>query len=49
MSNHEDGGSGCHAGAKKLQEAAKSAGNSDLLQKYKEDYPLGPHDKPQSM
>ena len=49
MSDFEGEGAGCHAGANKLAEAAKAAGNSDLLEKYKKDYPMGPHDKPQSM
>ena len=49
MSDFESEGSGCHAGSSKLAEAAKAAENSDLLEKYKKDYPMGPHDKPQSM
>ena len=49
MSDFESEGAGCHAGSRKLTEAAKAAGNSDLLEKYKKDYPMGPHDKPQSM
>ena len=49
MSDFESEGAGCHAGSSKLTEAAKAAGNSDLLEKYKKDYPMGPHDKPQSM
>ena len=49
MSDFESEGAGCHAGSSKLAEAAKAAGNSDLLEKYKKDYPMGPHDKPQSM
>lgn len=39
---------GCHSGAD-LAEAARNAGQSELLDKFKADYPMGPHDKPQSM
>ncbi len=42
-------GMGCHAGADTMRAAARSAGNSDLLDQYAKDYPQGPHDKPQSM
>jgi 3,8-divinyl chlorophyllide a/chlorophyllide a reductase subunit Y len=42
-------GMGCHAGANVMQEAARAAGNSELLDQYAADYPQGPHDKPQSM
>ncbi len=45
----EGDGGGCHAGAAHLQAAAQSAGNGELLEKFAQDYPLGPHDKPQSM
>mgnify|MGYP001792404862 CR=1 FL=1 len=41
-------GMGCHSGAK-LEEAARLAGKSEVLDKFKADYPMGPHDKPQSM
>ncbi len=41
-------GMGCHSGAD-LAEAARAAGKSELLDKFKADYPMGPHDKPQSM
>ena len=41
--------SGCHAGADKLNEAAKKAGKTTLLDRYAKDYPKGPHDQPQSM
>ena len=41
--------SGCHAGAETLEKAARSAGKSEVLEQYSRDYPLGPHDKPQSM
>ena len=40
---------GCHAGADEMRRAAESAGKSDVLARYAEDYPQGPHDKPQSM
>ena len=40
---------GCHAGKEKMHEAAKSAGKSEVLEQYKKDYPVGPHDQPQSM
>ncbi|ABG29845.1 chlorophyllide reductase subunit Y [Roseobacter denitrificans OCh 114] len=39
---------GCHSGAD-MAEAARNAGQSELLDKFKADYPVGPHDKPQSM
>ena len=39
---------GCHSGST-MAEAAKAAGNSELLEKFAADYPVGPHDKPQSM
>ena len=41
-------GLGCHSGSE-LEKAARMAGNSELLDRYAEDYPTGPHDKPQSM
>ena len=42
-------GLGCHAGAAELKAAAEAAGKSDILDRYAEDYPKGPHDQPQSM
>jgi 3,8-divinyl chlorophyllide a/chlorophyllide a reductase subunit Y len=42
-------GAGCHAGADELRRAAAAAGKSETLQRYAEDYPIGPHDQPQSM
>ena len=42
-------GSGCHAGADKMLAAAQVAGKSEVLARYAEDYPKGPHDQPQSM
>jgi chlorophyllide a reductase subunit Y len=41
-------GLGCHSGAE-LRKAAEMAGKSEILDRYAEDYPQGPHDKPQSM
>ncbi|MDT8344018.1 MAG: chlorophyllide a reductase subunit Y [Thermohalobaculum sp.] len=41
--------SGCHAPAEQMRSAAKAAGKSEILGRYAEDYPTGPHDKPQSM
>ncbi|WP_375259611.1 chlorophyllide a reductase subunit Y [Citreimonas sp.] len=41
-------GLGCHSGAE-MEKAARLAGNSELLDKYRADYPVGPHDQPQSM
>jgi len=40
---------GCHAGRDTLDAAARAAGKSELLDRYARDYPLGPHDQPQSM
>jgi len=49
----EGDGMGCHAGGETLLAAAKSAGKSEVLQQYAQDYPrnenAGPHDQPQSM
>ena len=42
------GDAGCHSAAD-LAEAARNAGQSELLDKFRADYPMGPHDKPQSM
>jgi len=39
---------GCHA-KDEMREAAKSAGKSETLDRYAQDYPTGPHDQPQSM
>ena len=41
-------GLGCHSGAT-MADAARSAGQSELLDQFAKDYPQGPHDKPQSM
>ena len=40
---------GCHAGRDELRRAAAAAGNSATLDRYAADYPVGPHDQPQSM
>ncbi|QTN24645.1 chlorophyllide a reductase subunit Y [Rhizobacter sp. AJA081-3] len=49
----EGDGVGCHTGRDKMLAAAESAGKSETLAQYKQDYPLpegaGPHDQPQSM
>ncbi|MBZ8132203.1 chlorophyllide a reductase subunit Y [Afifella sp. IM 167] len=42
-------GIGCHAGKDEMRRAADAAGNSEILDRYAEDYPVGPHDQPQSM
>ena len=42
-------GIGCHAGAAEMRKAANAAGKSDTLDRYAADYPVGPHDRPQSM
>jgi chlorophyllide a reductase subunit Y len=42
-------GLGCHAGRDTMREAAKAAGMSETLDRYAKDYPVGPHDQPQSM
>jgi chlorophyllide a reductase subunit Y len=41
--------SGCHAAAPRLQAEAALAGKGDVLEQYRQDYPIGPHDQPQSM
>ena len=42
-------GIGCHAGKDTLHAAAEAAGMSATLERYARDYPVGPHDQPQSM
>ena len=42
-------GLGCHAGKDEMRRAAAAAGKSEVLDRYAKDYPLGPHDQPQSM
>jgi chlorophyllide a reductase subunit Y len=41
-------GAGCHSKAT-MREAAAKAGLGDVMRRYAEDYPQGPHDQPQSM
>ncbi len=43
------GGVSCHGGAEELRRAAQSAGSGEQLEQYARDYPVGPHDQPQSM
>jgi chlorophyllide a reductase subunit Y len=49
----EGDGMGCHSGGEAMLAAAKSAGKSEVLAQYAQDYPkndkAGPHDQPQSM
>jgi chlorophyllide a reductase subunit Y len=40
---------GCHGGRERLHEAATAAGKGELLARFRADYPMGPHDQPQSM
>ncbi|SEW41578.1 chlorophyllide a reductase subunit Y [Cognatiyoonia koreensis] len=40
---------GCTAGAATMEDAARKAGQSDMLDQFAKDYPQGPHDQPQSM
>jgi chlorophyllide a reductase subunit Y len=42
-------GLGCHNGKEKLAAAAAASGKAEILARYAEDYPKGPHDQPQSM
>ena len=39
----------CHSGKETLRAAAAAAGKSETLDRYAADYPVGPHDQPQSM
>ena len=41
-------GKGCHAKGE-MAEAARAAGKSKTLDRFAKDYPMGPHDQPQSM
>jgi 3,8-divinyl chlorophyllide a/chlorophyllide a reductase subunit Y len=43
------GEGGCHAGRVEVRRAAALAGNGEALERYAADYPVGPHDQPQSM
>jgi len=40
---------GCHSGADRMRAAATAAGKGETLAQYAADYPVGPHDQPQSM
>ena len=42
-------GLGCHSGKETMRLAADSAGMGETLDALKRDYPVGPHDQPQSM
>jgi 3,8-divinyl chlorophyllide a/chlorophyllide a reductase subunit Y len=42
-------GTGCHGGRDQMRAAAAAAGKSETLDRYAKDYPVGPHDQPQSM
>ena len=42
-------GASCHAGRDAMRQAAARAGSSDVIDRLAADYPLGPHDQPQSM
>ena len=42
-------GQGCHGGREQMRAAAVAAGGSEMLERYAADYPVGPHDQPQSM
>ncbi len=42
-------GGGCHAGPDEMKRAAAAAGQGETLARYAQDYPVGPHDQPQSM
>ena len=46
---HAAEGAGCHGGKETLRDAAKAAGMTETLARYAKDYPVGPHDQPQSM
>lgn len=39
---------GCHSGSE-MVDAARAAGQSEILDQFAKDYPMGPHDRPQSM
>ena len=43
------GAGGCHGGQQAMREAAAAAGNGALVERLARDYPVGPHDQPQSM
>jgi 3,8-divinyl chlorophyllide a/chlorophyllide a reductase subunit Y len=39
----------CHSGSDRMRAAATAAGKGETLAQYAADYPVGPHDQPQSM
>ncbi len=45
---NSDSGGACSS-KDTLKQAARDAGKSDILDQYEADYPVGPHDQPQSM
>ena len=42
-------GTSCHGGRQTLEDAARAAGKSQVMDQLTADYPRGPHDQPQSM
>lgn len=42
-------GLSCHGAKDEMRRAAETAGKSETLERYARDYPVGPHDQPQSM
>jgi chlorophyllide a reductase subunit Y len=42
-------GASCHGAQRELRQAAEAAGKGEALKQYAADYPVGPHDQPQSM
>ncbi len=44
-----DADGGCHNGKERLAADASAAGKQEVLEQYAKDYPVGPHDQPQSM
>ena len=45
----QEGDASCHGGKAEMLAAARKAGQSETLDRYAKDYPVGPHDQPQSM
>ncbi len=48
-SRPSDATSGCHSAKDRLRAEAVAAGNGAVMDRYASDYPMGPHDQPQSM
>jgi 3,8-divinyl chlorophyllide a/chlorophyllide a reductase subunit Y len=46
---HSADGASCHAPKEQMLAAARAAGQGELLDRFTADYPVGPHDQPQSM